>query len=167
MVPVMTADEYPGQYPAARRLDLTEDLLGYRVSDPYRWLEDPGSDQTRAWLGAEDELFRSHAAALPGVTALADRIRELTGTGHIGVPVWRGPRRFFTRRLPGEEHAVLCTVDPGAGDPADPGAGRTLIDPMTIDPSGRTTSTAGSRTRRAGGWPTSCPKAAARSRCCG
>jgi prolyl oligopeptidase len=139
MVPVMTADEYPGQYPAARRLDLTEDLLGHRVSDPYRWLEDPGSDQTRAWLGAEDELFRSHAAALPGVTALADRIRELTGTGHIGVPVWRGPRRFFTRRLPGEEHAVLCTVDPGAGDPADPGAGRTLIDPMTIDPSGRTT----------------------------
>ena len=135
----MTADEYPGQYPAARRLDLTEDLLGHRVSDPYRWLEDPGSDQTRAWLGAEDELFRSHAAALPGVTALADRIRELTGTGHIGVPVWRGPRRFFTRRLPGEEHAVLCTVDPGAGDPADPGAGRTLIDPMTIDPSGRTT----------------------------
>ena len=139
MVPVMTADEYPGQYPAARRLDLTEDLLGHRVSDPYRWLEDPGSDQTRAWLGAEDELFRSHAAALPGVTALAERILELTGTGHIGVPVWRGPRRFFTRRLPGEEHAVLCTVDPGAGDPADPGAGRTLIDPMTIDPSGRTT----------------------------
>src|SRR5450631_3639146 len=135
MVPVMTADRYP----AARRPARTEDLLGHRVSDPYRWLEDPGSDQTRAWLGAEDELFRSHAAALPGVTALAERILELTGTGHIGVPVWRGARRFFTRRLPGEEHAVLCTVDPGAGDPADPGAGRTLIDPVTIDPGGRTT----------------------------
>ena len=35
------------QYPAARRLDLTEDLLGYRVSDPYRWLEDPGSAEDR------------------------------------------------------------------------------------------------------------------------
>ena len=111
------------QYPAARRLDLTEDLLGYRVSDPYRWLEDPGSAETRAWLGIEDELFRSHAAALPGVTALAERILELTGTGHIGVPVWRGARRFFTRRLPGEEHAVLCTVDPGPGDPAHTGPG--------------------------------------------
>ena len=152
----MSAD----QYPAARRLDLTEDLLGHRVSDPYRWLEDPGSAETRAWLGAEDELFRSHAAALPGATALAERILELTGTGHIGVPVWRGPRRFFTRRLPGEEHATLCTVDPGTGSPADPGAGdppipapgtpaipargprrrrRTLIDPVAIDPSGRTT----------------------------
>ena len=131
----MTAE----QYPAARRLDLTEDLPGHRASDPYRWLEDPGSDETRAWLGAEDELFRSHAAALPGVNALAERILELTGTGHIGVPVWRGLRRFFTRRLPGEEHAVLCTADPGPGDPADPGAGRTLIDPVAIDPSGRTT----------------------------
>ncbi len=127
------------QYPAARRLDLTEDLLGHRVSDPYRWLEDAGSAETRAWLDAEDELFRSHAAALPGATALAERILELTGTGHIGVPVWRGPRRFFTRRLPGEEHATLCTVDPGTGSPPDPGAGRTLIDPVAIDPSGRTT----------------------------
>jgi prolyl oligopeptidase len=111
------------QYPAARRLDLTEDLLGHRVADPYRWLEDPGSAETRAWLGAEDELFRSYAAALPGVTVLAERILELTGTGHVGVPVWRGARRFFSRRLPGEEHAALCTVDPGPGDPAHPGPG--------------------------------------------
>ncbi|MGP0022497.1 MAG: prolyl oligopeptidase family serine peptidase [Streptosporangiaceae bacterium] len=127
------------QYPAARRLDLTEDLPGHRVSDPYRWLEDAGSAETRAWLRAEDELFRSQTADLPGAAALAERILELTGTGHIGVPVWRGPRRFFTRRLPGEEHAVLATVDPGPGDPAGPGGGRTLIDPVAIDPSGRTT----------------------------
>ena len=131
MVPVMSAD----QYPAARRLDLTEDLLGHRVSDPYRWLEDPGSDETRAWLGAEDELFRSHAAALPGVTALAERILELTGAGHIGVPVWRGPRRFFTRRLPGEEHAVLCTVDAPRGPrgtPPIPGPGAPGTPPIPV-----------------------------------
>ena len=129
MVPVMSAD----QYPAARRLDLTEDLLGHRVSDPYRWLEDTGSNETRAWLGAEDELFRSHAAALPGVTGLAERILELTGAGHIGVPVWRGPRRFFTRRLPGEEHAVLCTVIPAPGTRPIPAPG---IPPIPARPPG-------------------------------
>src|ERR1039457_6820378 len=32
-------------YPQARRLDLTEDVLGYQVSDPYRWLEDDASDE--------------------------------------------------------------------------------------------------------------------------
>ena len=136
MVPVMTADQYPG----ARRLDLSEDLFGHRVSDPYRWLEDPDSDETRAWLRAEDDLFRGYGEALPGVAALAARILELTGTGHIGVPVWRGARQFFTRRLPGQEHAVLCTLDPeSAGGPAGATSGRTLIDPVAIDPSGRTT----------------------------
>ena len=123
MVPVMTADQYPG----ARRLDLSEDLFGHRVSDPYRWLEDPDSEETRAWLRAEDDLFRGYGEELPGVTALAARILELTGTGHIGVPVWRGARQFFTRRLPGQEHAVLCTLDPAdpgrPGRPAGPGPG--------------------------------------------
>ena len=105
----MTAD----QYPSARRLDVSEDLSGHRVSDPYRWLEDPDSDETHTWLRAQDELFRGYADVRPGVGALAERILELTGTGHIGVPVWRGGRRFFTRRMPGQEHAVLCTADPG------------------------------------------------------
>ncbi len=143
----MTAD----QYPSARRLDISEELSGHRVSDPYRWLETPESDETHTWLRAQDELFRGYADALPGVGALAERILELTGTGHIGVPVWRGGRRFFTRRMPGQEHAVVCTADPGAdtadpgavADPgagaADPGAGRVLIDPMIVDPTGRTT----------------------------
>jgi prolyl oligopeptidase len=146
----MTAD----QYPSARRLDLSEDLFGHQVGDPYRWLEDPGSEETQAWLGAQDDLFRGYGQALPGATALAERILELTGTGHIGIPVWRDGRQFFTRRLPGQEHAVLRTTDPEPGpgprgsrssaagtegSAAGTGSGRTLIDPIAIDPSGRTT----------------------------
>jgi prolyl oligopeptidase len=141
----MALDRSPDGYPDAPRLDLTEDLFGHEVSDPYRWLEDAGSPETEGWLRGQDELFRRYGSALPGVDHLAEKILELTGTGHIGVPVWRGERQFFTRRLPGQEHAVLCTVDPGTagpGGPAGPGeptAGRTLIDPAALDPSGKTT----------------------------
>jgi prolyl oligopeptidase len=136
----MTADHYPD----ARRLDLIEDLFTYRVPDPYQWLEDAGSEETRAWLRAQDELFTAYRGALPGTGRLAGRIREFTGAGHVGIPAWRGTRQFFTRRLPEQEHAVLCTAEPGevagtAAGAADPGAGRPLIDPAAIDPSGRTT----------------------------
>jgi prolyl oligopeptidase len=124
------------QYPDAPRRDLTEDLGGHEVSDPYRWLEDAGSPETQGWLRDQDELFATFGSTLPGVDHLAMRILELTGTGHIGVPVWRGERQFYTRRRPGQEHAVLCTADPGD---TEPGAGRTLIDPAVIDPSGKTT----------------------------
>src|SRR5216683_1734347 len=118
-------------YPAARRLDRTDEIFGHRVHDPYRWLEDGETDETRDWLAAQDALFAGHRAALPGRDALAARIRELLGAGHVGTPVWRGMRRFFTRRAADQELAVLYTAT------AD--GEQVLIDPMALDPSGRTT----------------------------
>jgi prolyl oligopeptidase len=119
------------KYPAARRLDLTEDILGYQVSDPYRWLEDDSGERA-AWLAAQADLFGSYRAGLSGRDRLAARVRELLSTGYMGTPAWRGERSFFTRRDPDAEHGVLCTEL--ADSPVE-----VLIDPMAIDSSGLTT----------------------------
>jgi prolyl oligopeptidase len=120
-------------YPSARRLDLTEDIGGHRVSDPYRWLEDDTGDQRGGWLAAEAELFGSYRdEELPGRDRLAAQVRELLSTGYVGTPVWRGERCLFTQRTPDQEHGVLCTRL--ADGPVE-----VLVDPMAIDPSGLTT----------------------------
>ena len=120
-------------YPQARRLGLTEDIGGHRVSDPYRWLEDNTSDERGGWLAAQAELFGSYREEeLPGLDRLAAQVRELLSTGYVGTPVWRGERCFFTQRAPDQEHGVLCTR---LGD----GRVEVLVDPMAIDPSGLTT----------------------------
>jgi prolyl oligopeptidase len=119
-------------YPAARRLDLTETLHGRTVADPYRWLEDPASAETKTWLEAEDELYARYLAALPGRQKLGGRLGELLAAGEVGPPVWRGERQFYTRREPGQEHAVLYTSSPAEGE-------RALIDPTAIDKAGLTT----------------------------
>jgi prolyl oligopeptidase len=119
-------------YPAAPRQDIVEDLHGQPVADPYRWLEDPQSGDTKKWLAAQDELFHQAVDGLPGRERLRRRITELLGAGAVGAPVWRGGRRFFVRRTADQEHAVLYTAG------AD-GAERVLLDPMAVDPSGRTT----------------------------
>ena len=119
-------------YPQARRLELTEDVGGHRVSDPYRWLEDDTSDERAGWLAAQAELFGSYREGLPGRDRLAAHVRELLSTGYVGTPVWRGERCFFTRRDPDQEHGVLCTRL--ADGPVE-----VLVDPMAIDPSGLTT----------------------------
>jgi prolyl oligopeptidase len=120
------------RYPPAGRLDLTEDILGHQISDPYRWLEDNEGTERAAWLAAQAELFASYREELPGREQLAAQVRELLGTGHVGTPAWRGERSFFTRRDPGAEHGALYTE---TGD----GRVTVLIDPMAIDPSGVTT----------------------------
>src|SRR6266702_3465689 len=120
------------RYPHAPRLDLVEQIHGRPVRDPYRWLEDGRSEQTRAWLTAQGELFERHAAAWPGRDRLAARIRELLGAGYVSPPFWRADRQFFTRRTAVAEHAVLHAADPGGDE-------RVLLDPMELDPSGATT----------------------------
>ena len=51
-------------YPTAPRTDLVEDLHGHRVADPYRALEDEGSDETEAWSSAQDDLYAQYRDAL-------------------------------------------------------------------------------------------------------
>ena len=68
-------------YPPAWRAGLVEQVAGHFVADPYRWLEDPDSDESRAWLASRDVLTAGQLAALPARTALAARIAELTATG--------------------------------------------------------------------------------------
>ena len=98
-------------YPAARRLDLVEELFGHRVADPYRWLEDADSAETRDWLAAEETLWAGYRDELPGREAFTERVRELLRVGTVGLPTWRGTTRFSIRRDPEQEHAVLYVSD--------------------------------------------------------
>jgi len=123
---------FRAQYPSAHRLDLVDDLFGQRIADPYRWLEDAERADSRQWLAAEEEVWAAYRAELPQRDAFAARVAELLRVGYAGVPAWRRTSRFYIRRDPGQEHGVLYVSD-GSG------AERALVDPVSIDPSGRTT----------------------------
>jgi prolyl oligopeptidase len=120
------------RYPPAERLDVTENLHGHEVGDPYRWLEDCGSTATKAWAAAQDALYAEASEHYTARDRFADRIRSLLGAGAVGAPVWRGDRSFFVRRTAEQEHAVLYVRD---GD----GPERVLVDPGALDPGGLTT----------------------------
>ncbi|MDP9441744.1 MAG: prolyl oligopeptidase family serine peptidase [Actinomycetota bacterium] len=118
-------------YPEAERLDLVEVLHGHEVADPYRWLEDADSLQTQGWSAEQDALVRAVLDAVPGREHLRSRLEALL-PGMVGLPTVRGPRTFFRRRDPDQEHAVYVVVDGG-------GAERVLIDPAAMDPTLMTT----------------------------
>jgi prolyl oligopeptidase len=137
----------PPAYPPAERLDLVEELHGHRIADPYRRLEDPAAPETVAWSAAQTELYDAFqrqtwsggtgeaAADEDGAArreAFHARLSALADAGAVAPPVWRGERRFFMRRAPGQEHGVLLTVGPDSVE-------RVLLDPAAIDPSGGTT----------------------------
>ena len=119
-------------YPDAPRTDLVEELHGRLVADPYRELEDPAAPATVAWRQAQDALCAEQLAALPGREGLRARLTALLSAGAVGAPAWRAGRPFWTRREPGQEHAVLWTRDPD-------GRSRALVDVTALDAAGTTT----------------------------
>ncbi|MBW3613817.1 MAG: prolyl oligopeptidase family serine peptidase [Actinobacteria bacterium] len=118
-------------YPDAERLDLVEVLHGRAVADPYRWLEDPADPRTQRWSREQDVLLRAALEEVPGRDSLRARLAALL-PGLVGLPTVLGPRMFFRRRAPQQEHAVYVVREDGQGE-------RVLIDPAAIDPTLTTT----------------------------
>jgi prolyl oligopeptidase len=118
------------QYPEARRMDLVESLHGHLVADPYRWLEDTGSAETSAWSAAQDRLVDAWLARWPGRDRLRGRLRALL-PGFAGPPLVVDDRRFFLRRQPEQEHAVLWVGEAGEE--------RALVDPAALSVDGTVT----------------------------
>jgi len=92
--------------PVTRRENFKEALHGVEIADPYRWLEDQTSPETRAWVEAQHKHTRSILDQLPGRKRLARRAAELTRVDSSGLPVVRNGRYFFQRRAANQEQNV-------------------------------------------------------------
>lgn len=93
--------------PKTRTDNVKEVIHGLEITDPYRWLEDQESPETRAWIDAQNAYTRSLLDAIPGREALKRRLTELMKVDVTGMPRERNGRLFFLRKLAGQEQAVL------------------------------------------------------------
>src|SRR5262245_10427978 len=65
------------KYPVARKSDQVDDYHGVKVADPYRWLEDLDSAETRSWVEAENKLTFDFLGAIPERSTIKDRLTKL------------------------------------------------------------------------------------------
>jgi prolyl oligopeptidase len=95
------------------------------VIDPYRWLEDPDSPATRAWVASQNARTDAFLAALPHREAIRDRLTALWNYERIGPPERRGDWYVYSRNNGLQNQAVVYrarTLD---------GPAEILIDPNT------------------------------------
>src|ERR1700681_1942989 len=111
-------------YPPAPPQPVTDSYFGRPVVDPYRWLEDPNSAQTRAWAAAESSLATRFIQGQPVYAALRARVETLAkgSPSRSGLQI-AGGRWVYLRRTPPAPQAVLVARD-GADAPE-----RVLFDP--------------------------------------
>ncbi len=105
---------------------IADTLHGVVIEDPYRWLEDQESPETRAWIDSQNAYTQSLLKTMPDSKALRREIELLTRTEDIGIPMHRNGRYFFTRRLPEQDLDVIYVrYGPDGED-------RVLVDPHAL-----------------------------------
>ena len=106
------------RYPEAPRSDTVDDYHGTKVADPYRWLEDPDSPETRAWVEAENKVTFAFLEAIPARDAIKKRLTELWNYEKFGVPFQRGrPLLLHPQQRPPEPERPLHVADRSTPSP--------------------------------------------------
>ncbi|MBN1434361.1 S9 family peptidase [Candidatus Fermentibacterales bacterium] len=118
------------RYPRARRQDLVEDLHGMPVADPYRWLEELDSDETREWIEAQNRLTFGYLEKLPRRVEIRKRLQELWDYERFGVPFRKGTRYFYFHNDGLQNQSPLYWSEGLEGEP------RLLVDPNTLSTDG-------------------------------
>ncbi len=94
-------------YPPTKKVDQVDDYHGTSVPDPYRWLEDDNSEETLAWVKAQNAVTFRYLEGLPQREPLRARLTELWNYPRYGTPFHKGGRYFFFKNDGLQNQSVL------------------------------------------------------------
>ena len=95
--PASSASDAKIVYPESKKVEQFDDFFGTKVADPYRWLEDENSAETKAWVEAQNTLTFGYLDKIPYREKLKTRLTQLFNYPRISAPFRRGETYFFTK----------------------------------------------------------------------
>ncbi len=125
---VLAADLHPLKPPATPVHPASDSYFGVTITDPYRWLEDQNSPETRAWIDAQNAYTHKVLSQFSGHDALRDQVAKVMKIDSISIPTKRGGHYFYLRRRADQNLDMLCVREKGKET--------VLLDPNTLTPDG-------------------------------
>ncbi len=117
-------------YPETKKGGQVDSFHGMKIADPYRWLEDLDSADTKAWVEAQNKLTFGYLEQVPERQKIKERLTKLWNFERFGVPAREGGRYFYTRNTGLQNQSVLYTVSSLEAEP------RVLLDPNALSADG-------------------------------
>ncbi|MBU1240377.1 prolyl oligopeptidase family serine peptidase [Myxococcota bacterium] len=115
---------------STRRQNIVDTIHGVSVADPYRWLENGKTEETKSWLNERDTCTRKYLSTLPGKTQIRQRLEKLNYFDKMSAPSHKGKRFFYSRRHADKEKSVYYWKEGEAGEE------KILLDPNTMSTDG-------------------------------
>src|SRR5260370_39780556 len=85
------------KYPVAKKENVVDDYNGVKVEDPYRWLEDDNSEDTKAWVKEENKATVDYLSKIPYRDKIKKRMEEMWNYPRYGAPFRKGGFYYFTK----------------------------------------------------------------------
>jgi len=117
-------------YPETRKSDQVDNYHGVIVADPYRWLEDGKSAETKAWITAQQEVTEKYFSAIGFREALKKRLTDVWDYETCTVPHREGQYYVYKKNNGLQEQSVLYIQEGLTGKP------EILLDPNTFSTDG-------------------------------
>jgi prolyl oligopeptidase len=121
------------QFPQTRRDDVVDVLHGQQIADPYRWLEDPDSDETADWVKRQNEFTAAYLDAVSDRPWFLNTMQQIMSQPRAGVPFKRAGH-YFVSRNDGNQNQDVIYVAPSLAELL--AGGRVLVDPNTFSEDG-------------------------------
>ena len=95
------------KYPETKKVDQEDNYFGTIVKDPYRWLEDDNSDETKAWVKEENKVTEDYLSKIPFREKVKSKLTEMWNYAKYGSPFKQGDYYYFYKNDGLQNQAVL------------------------------------------------------------
>ena len=118
------------KYPNAKKVEQTDDYHGVKVSDPYRWLEEVDSADTKSWVDVQNKITFDYLATIPQREQLKKRLTELWNYEKYSAPFKVG-KNYFYYKNDGLQNQSVLYIASSINDP-----GKVFFDPNKLSADG-------------------------------
>lgn len=117
--------------PKTKQIIVVDTIFGYKIVDPYRWLENKDDPEVKEWSKAQHKYTLDFIQmTTKPIVGLEDEIRKYLDRDYTSPPFFKADREFFYRRKKGEQQDKLYKRVKGQEI--------LLFDPISIDSTGKT-----------------------------
>lgn len=126
-----TVKQEPLVYPETRKDTVVDTYFGEKINDFYRWLEDDRSEETAAWVKAQNEVTFGYLKKIPFRDQLHKQLEDKWNYEKIGAPFVEGEYTYYYKNDGLQNQSVLYRKDTN-------GKEEVFLDPNTFSKDGTT-----------------------------